>query len=452
MKNFDKKKFISYIKRYNPQSYDYLSYLLANTPIKIVDEEKIKTASIKLSGEKSIFIGKEFFEEKIDGYNDLLTVILHEIFHQTAFSEDKNSKINHTFENFAQDMWINGQLSSIFNLGNIFNKLYKNKMPYMLLAQPPCNRKTYKVIVDYLGNKIYADDLIEFWNDVFSPYGNYTATKVKNKLSFFLNINRLNKYTPLPIIIKIEEELKTEKDYWVKEKLKSNRYGERLQTNKSSKNVKTISGVSHITKLIYSYFSTEGKIARKMLDYENIQGIIPYFSRKDIISLASESTPLFYDNIELFKTKSYKSTGLYIDVSMSMYDFINSIYSLTLKLTAFVEPPHYIFSNKVFPITFKELKNGKFLTTRGTDLNCVVEHAKENHFQNIIVITDGLFNINRSLSIWAKSNLKILFIITEPNNDKYYAPIISKRKIKRLEKISITLKKLGGKIVIWSVN
>jgi len=141
-------------------------------------------------------------------------------------------------------------------------------------------------------------------------------------------------------------------------------------------------------------------------------GLVPFPGRKEIFMLSSGWRPLYYPN-PTFKTDCDEwKTHIYIDVSWSTSDYWHILYGMIIALKELVGSPVYGFSNKVFPLALEDLKHGRVLTTGGTDLDCVIEHAIKNKFRKILVITDGLVTLKDDLLKVVKRDIDIFAIIT----------------------------------------
>jgi hypothetical protein len=49
----------------------------------------------------------------------------------------------------------------------------------------------------------------------------------------------------------------------------------------------------------------------------------------------------------------------------------------------------HLFSNRIADVTLDELRNGKCITTGGTDIACVAKHIQNNQVRRALLITDG---------------------------------------------------------------
>jgi len=100
-----------------------------------------------------------------------------------------------------------------------------------------------------------------------------------------------------------------------------------------------------------------------------------------------------YPNL-LFKKKKMQYTidknmlPIYLDVSGSTYSYLPEIIQLISNVSSKID---YVwgFSNYVVKHEIKDLSSGKINSSGGTDFDCIIDHATENKFKHIVVITDG---------------------------------------------------------------
>lgn len=82
---------------------------------------------------------------------------------------------------------------------------------------------------------------------------------------------------------------------------------------------------------------------------------------------------------------------IYLDVSGSTMPYLPEIIRLIANVSDELD---YVwgFSNMIAKHSVQDLEEGKIVSTGGTDFDCVVDHAIENEFKHIVVITDGEAN------------------------------------------------------------
>ncbi len=423
---------------------DLFFQLFTEFKVEFVDYMRVVTAGIRFSGERKIYVEKSFWEKYVKDYRDAITVFAHEILHQITFSEEKILPMDWRFENFVQDTWINSYLYKNFKLGKLFVKLYGREIPVFLLRV--YDEKVEMALINRQNtslSKKQLEQLLELWKDIYSGEKELDTMDIKIRLKKILNT--IPEYFTIPIVIPCDQSCREE----FKENFEnSRRYNTRslrsfwhsntLETLKLE-GVRRVKGTDQLIKEIRNYFLPEGTQRHKMYDATLITGVIPRISRISIVRLAREEYPIFYENEEVMLTGSFKNAAIYVDLSGSMDDYYGAIYFLMRKLSNFIGPPYYAFSDKVVPLGLAQLHNLEALTTYGTSFDIVIEDVKRKHIRNLIAITDGYWEIEEENLKWANRNLNIILII----------PIITKEKTIS-NKIYKT--KLKNKILIWRIS
>jgi len=80
---------------------------------------------------------------------------------------------------------------------------------------------------------------------------------------------------------------------------------------------------------------------------------------------------------------------VYLDVSASMFTLLPDLLSLLNPFFRRGEIEVYQFSGEVVALKPADLEQGNMQTSRGTDINCVLEHILNNPFRSAAILTDG---------------------------------------------------------------
>ena len=101
---------------------------------------------------------------------------------------------------------------------------------------------------------------------------------------------------------------------------------------------------------------------------------------------------------------------IYLDVSGSMHSYLPKICGVISHVDNNID---YVwgFSNEVHKHSMEDLRKGRLKTTYGTDFDCVITHAIENNFRNIVLITDGYAWLNNYKESEVKSKIKECIVI-----------------------------------------
>lgn len=117
--------------------------------------------------------------------------------------------------------------------------------------------------------------------------------------------------------------------------------------------------------------------------------VIPYkISKVDLIKMSCGIPVRLYKHKKYVKKFIPQLVPIYFDVSGSMTSYIPKILDLILNMDERIEHI-WCFSTYVEQHTFQQLKDRKISSSGGTSFDCVIEHAVQNKFTDLLVITDG---------------------------------------------------------------
>lgn len=134
-------------------------------------------------------------------------------------------------------------------------------------------------------------------------------------------------------------------------------------------------------------------------------------SRTDLVKLSRGYVPILWDSYKKKIEFKNRLSPIYLDLSGSVTSFLPKVINLVANIDKSLT---YIwgFSTEVHKHTIKDLTSGKLITTGGTDLNCVLDHAKKNNYSRIVVLTDGFvgsISASHKDASWLKEVITILF-------------------------------------------
>lgn len=159
-------------------------------------------------------------------------------------------------------------------------------------------------------------------------------------------------------------------------------------------------------------------------------------SSSDVGKIMLDIPVVFWDSVRYEPERQHVLCPIYIDVSGSMYRYLPMIINLVTNIE---ESLDYIwgFSEKVHKHTMEMLKNNHIVSTGGTSFNCVLEHALEEQFEHIMVITDGYAYAYPELIERAKKQFKSVTVVA--TDHFYHENILSKTFNNTLKLTEITI-------------
>ena len=72
-----------------------------------------------------------------------------------------------------------------------------------------------------------------------------------------------------------------------------------------------------------------------------------------------------------------------------MTPWLEDLYGALASLRRYLTSDIHLFSTKVKTVPLAALREGARVTTGGTDINCVLEHALAARPSRVLVLTDG---------------------------------------------------------------
>ena len=112
---------------------------------------------------------------------------------------------------------------------------------------------------------------------------------------------------------------------------------------------------------------------------------------------------------------------VYLDVSASMFDLLPDLLSLLIPFFRRGEIEVYQFSGEVVALELADLEQGNLQTSRGTDINCVLEHIIINPFRSAVILTDGYTGSARVELLQEIREKKIKLHLVFPDGDHHGA-------------------------------
>lgn len=91
----------------------------------------------------------------------------------------------------------------------------------------------------------------------------------------------------------------------------------------------------------------------------------------------------------IVRTPKSVKVVVYLDVSGSMFDHLPDLIGLLVPVLRRKEILVFQFSGVVLPLPLADLQVGQLGTSRGTDINCVLEHILNNGIRAAVILTDG---------------------------------------------------------------
>lgn len=399
--------------------------------IEIKEDEKTPTAEIrKNNGFYYIKIGKRFKENFIKTNEDYWFILFHEYLHAflshfylgkyyTEFEKEKRAILNFVFDSIV-NYFIAKNL--LLKEPPFLKKLYQNLPfslsiflnPYQVVKKGKLRKKIYSFLKK---KKVYKARDVAFWIKSFLYSGEGDIHQFICFVESYLKENFSNIYRKIVFIDSLKEFMEKVPGF-LKKFFKGQEPG--YSEEEETENIKIKESDKFNDETITTF-----KIAlRSSLTYgsglindfriEKAKSVVPFPGRREILFIKKGRYPVFFKRPSIYKVPDNKRPRVYIDVSGSTSSFWSFIYGICYFLKDIIGEPIYLFSNRVYEIKLDELKEGKVITTGGTDFNCVAKHILYNGFKRALLITDGYGSLNNNLKeMLLKENVEIYVILIQ---------------------------------------
>ena len=144
------------------------------------------------------------------------------------------------------------------------------------------------------------------------------------------------------------------------------------------------------------------------------RGVVPVAGRREGFLLAGGWWPTFFPNHVVGPDEDERRVHVYIDASGSTYHLWPFLFGLVLHLREEIGEPIWMFSNVVRGASLDDLREGRIHSTGGTDFDCIIEHALSRRFRRILIVTDGIADIDQALARKMKLvGMGVFLVLTE---------------------------------------
>lgn len=196
-----------------------------------------------------------------------------------------------------------------------------------------------------------------------------------------------------PIIHGLDEEVKDEiRDSIIAELQAQGAAGAGNSEVFFSNLIEVVKSSKSITLQAFEAFACSAKIneIKSMFKKERrVSSVVPLNpTTNELVMVAGGYTPVFWKNKKPIDGMKNSNIAVYLDVSGSVSSFLPTILGVIGNLRKNIKEI-YCFSNEIHRATMVELLNGHYVSTGGTDFNCIVSHAVDNSIDKMIIFTDG---------------------------------------------------------------
>lgn len=408
-----------------PNSFKFITSCIRS--LIVYDEPTNGLSTIAVNTNNDIIVIKSFWDEHIETTEELKQVLFHEILHHISgdiflltsfhsFSEEEKKKAHYAM-NVAMDCRINSYIYNkriIQSSSSFFKKYYKEDNPDFLIRLLKENSKFKDK--EYYKNKKIIDIYYSFYHN-----SNFSLNNYLDLYNFILEyLMENNSKIDNSIFIGNHSETKEEESGDDKESnnkeiskyFQENNIDYNLDIPKDTllKETQKAAGVDTLLKeLKESSFYTTQKLDLSLLKKQAFNSVFKNFkdtfykelsrtksspiiptniSKQDLLYLSEGIDVLIWKTKKKTKKKQFTTFPIYLDVSGSVDTYLPELIQLIVNIGKEISSV-FVFSTIVDSATIKDLNDRTFKTTGGTHFDCIINHALENNFKSIVVITDG---------------------------------------------------------------
>jgi hypothetical protein len=158
---------------------------------------------------------------------------------------------------------------------------------------------------------------------------------------------------------------------------------------------------------------------RKVFGYASMSSVLYSPGRADYLAMAAGMWPSLFHGARYLQTVDDLRAHVYIDVSGSLDRWAARVYGLVVALSDEIGSPVHLFSTVVVDATLAEIARGLRWTTFGTDFNCVMQHALDHRYRRLVMITDGIGDLDEGLAKGFRTSGGSLFLVLTHGNAQH---------------------------------
>lgn len=381
-----------------------LDQFLPNATITVSD--RVETARISRRGTQvRIEFGRAFLERELGAPEDLLFVLLHECFHHVLGhlsrprGRHRPDPVRREAENIAADILVNRAVCELFfprGVG-LLRRLYDERDPVGVLLRPPEDgdrEPAWRRFWARLRTEGFDDRVVRkaWWIRVQGWFGNIPFEFLTHEVVGLLK--RLGCRAPLVFLGDHSRRNRVTGLPWDVEGADATR-GDAIEEDLVPDDVEPIHD-QRVARAVRAALDHDPSNPRRAVVHTPITSPCYGPGRRDYPFLAMGFWPALFHGPRLDRALDEQRARVYVDVSGSFESQQARVFGFLLALADEVGPTVFQFSNRVEEISIREIAEGVRRTTGGTDFDCVLRHALERRFRRIVVITDGIGDLDEA--------------------------------------------------------
>ena len=380
--------------------------------LEISASREVATAAVTCGTRSRLLINPDFVARNCEGDEDLITLVLHELMHVT-FGHTRLFKRPTALHNLAFDAVINAHLCHLRPRPAqtaLFRRLYAaDELPWALLRPPEgwddkpvwrLRRRAgqlhralyeqsslpYAEIFDLLARQdmdLPGDEALQA-----ALLGNHAHSEDRENPGNACEAP----FAGAPEFNRAVRELLAE---WPMLTERGGRdQGDALRTDHIDRQPPAASTRAILRRAVLSLaVAGESTALRRLAPDQPVAGVQAFPSRHDRRAGPAAllgSPPLLYATRQRgIAPGPFQQVHVYLDVSGSMVGLLPVLYTALERVTPWLHPYLHLFSTEICDVPLQTLRDGKRLSTGGTEIGPVSGHILEHRITEALIITDG---------------------------------------------------------------
>lgn len=367
--------------------------------LSIVDikfDENIPTAAVKTGMPPVMVFNQDFIEKECKSDEHLLMLLMHELYH-IILGHTRLFKRITTAQNIAFDAIINSMICKIMQepeYTSFFSGFYSDEgLPALL--RPPVNW----TIDNYEPKWKLKGELLNIHKALYTDEGDVTYVDIYNAITKTIILNEDiiligNHYSSSADIDSVTNKIIVEiVGKWPAVDPRKGRDEGIGSVEELFTSVKGNKNVSSVIKKALEKVVNSATGSIRINKFRQTESLLPYPTipdRKASVLSNLGQNPIFFKGNIIKSTPTLAGiTHIYLDVSGSMEEYLEVIFGSLIPLRQYLHPIVHCFSTEIHDHSIKEVLMGKYKSTYGTHIDCVLKHIEQKNINKALVITDG---------------------------------------------------------------
>jgi hypothetical protein len=366
----------------------------------IAYSRKIPTAAVRTEVPPRLLFNREFVDERCQTDEHLLMLLMHEMYH-LVLGHTRLFPLVTPAHNFAFDAVINAMICKSmpgYEYVSFFTELYRDEGIQALLRPP----ESWSPGLEGQARWKLEGDLLEAHKALYTEEGDLTYRDI-----FDLVVARIEADAGVallgshregqteeamsdPDIVKAVAEIVGK---WPAFEPRGGRDRGSDLAECVIELIEPRTSVSRTIREAIAKIAVHGSGLRHIFTTTDRETLFPYPTipdrRASVMQCLGQSPVYFRGHAPGLCRENAGQVHVYLDVSGSMDSYLETIFGCLRPIQNRLYPQIHVFSTEVVDCPIGNILLGRYASTCGTDINCVLEHIIEHKIRKAAIVTDG---------------------------------------------------------------